>query len=122
LKQHFSAIKSTMHVVIKNLDNYPDRMPTGEPRKILEWEKAVKSKVEAALEVIKPHVKALNKNNVKALVRKYKDTDFPAGTPEDVKLFFNNTGRNQGGRTSTKRSADESVASESNTNKRPRQL
>jgi hypothetical protein len=121
LRQHFSAIKSTMHVVIKNLNNYPDEMPSGEPNKIVAWERSLKSEVEAALEKIKPHVKTLNKNNVKALVKEYNNIDFPAGTPEEVKKFFNDTGRTEGGR-SKKRSADEAVASESNTNKRQRSI
>jgi hypothetical protein len=119
LRQHFSAIKSTMHVVVKNLNKYPDEMPS-DPNKIVDWERSLKSEVEAALEKIKPHVKSLNKNTVKALVKEYNDVEFPVGTPEEIKSFFNDKGRNQSGR--RKRSADEAVASESNTNKRQRSL
>jgi hypothetical protein len=119
LRQHFSAIKCTMHVVIKNLNNYPDKIPS-DPTKIVPWEISLKSEVDAALEKIKPHVKALNKNNVKALVTEYSDIDFPVGTPEEVKAFFNDKGRNQEGR--RKRPPDESIASESNVNKRQRSM
>jgi hypothetical protein len=120
LRQHFSAIKSTMHVVIKNLNNYPDRMPSGEPNNIVLWERSLKSQLEAALETIRPQVERLNKNNVKKLVTEYKEKEFPEGTPEEVVLFFEDQGNNQGGR--RKRSADESVAEESNTNKRQRNV
>jgi hypothetical protein len=57
---------------------------------------------------------------VKALAAEYNDIDFPVGTPEEVKVFFNDKGRNSSGR--GKRSADESVASESNVNKRQRNI
>jgi hypothetical protein len=119
LRQHFSSIKTTMNVIIKNLDNYPDEVPS-DPTKIVPWERSLKAEVNAALERIKPHVKSLNKNNVKELVAEYKDIDFPEGTPEDVKVFFNDKGRNQGGR--SKRPADESVALDSSTNKRQRSI
>jgi hypothetical protein len=117
LRQHFSSIKSTMHVLIKNLNNYSVEMPS-DPSLIVPWERSLKSQVEAALETIQPLVKAMNKNNVKALVTVYNEQAFPEGTPDEVKVFFNDKGRNQSGR--RKRSADESVASESNTNKSQR--
>ena len=120
LRQHFSAIKTTMHVVMKNLNNYPDIMPRDEPTNIVVWERSLKSQLEAALNRIRPQVERLNKNNVKKLVRYYKEIPFPAGTPEEVILFFADQGNNQGGR--KKRTADESVAQESNTNKRQRMV
>jgi hypothetical protein len=117
LKSHFSGIKTAMHVVIKNLSNYPGTLPT-EPNLIVAWETSLKSEVAGALEKIKPHVKSLSKKTVKALCRGYNDVDFPDGTPEEVKTFFSGQGNNNSGR--KKRSADESVAEESNSNRRQR--
>jgi hypothetical protein len=118
LMQHFSSIKSTMNVIIKNLDNYPDEV-ISDPTKIVPWERSLKAEVNAALERIKPHVKSPTRI-MKAFVAEYNDIDFPEGTPEDVKVFFNDKGRNQGGR--SKRPADESVALDSNTNKTQRSI
>jgi hypothetical protein len=111
LRSHFSGIKTTMHVVIKNLDNYPGEMPT-DPNMIAGWETLVKSEVAGALEKIRPHVKSLSKKNVRALVKDYNEEDFPEGTPEEVERFFHGKGNNYSGR--RKRSGDESgVADES---------
>jgi hypothetical protein len=119
LRSHFSGIKTTMHVVIKNLNNYPGKMPT-DPNMIAGWETSVKLEVAGALKKLKPRVKTLSKKNVRALVKEYHDADFPEGTPGEVETFFNGKGNNNSGR--RKRSADESsVASESNSNRRQRQ-
>jgi hypothetical protein len=119
LKSHFCGIKTAMHVVIKNLTSYPGTMPT-DPNMIVAWETSLKSEVAGALEKIKPRVKSLSKKTVRALGREFNDADFPEGTPEEVKNFFSGQGNNNSGR--RKRSADESVAAESNSNRRQRLL
>jgi hypothetical protein len=119
LRSHFSGVKTTMHVVIKNLNNYPGEMPT-DPNMIAGWETSVKSEVAGALEKIKPRVKSLSKKNVRALVREDNEANFPEGTPGEVEKFFYGKGNNNSGR--RKRSAEESaIAADSNSNTRQRQ-
>ena len=114
-----------MHVVIKNIDNYPTGMPT-DPKLIAAWERDVKFEVAGALDKIKPLVKTLSKKNVRSLVKEFNEEDFPEGTPLEVQKFFYGKGNNNSGR--KKRSADElavadeTAAAESNVDSRLRTL
>eukprot|EP00980_Cylindrotheca_fusiformis_P020453 scaffold7504_cov97-Cylindrotheca_fusiformis.AAC.6 len=95
LANHFSSIKSTMHVIIKCLRAYPTEKPEV-PARIVGWERDVKAALRLALEDLKQVVGAvkLTKSKVKKLVDNYKPREFPPNTPVEVQAFFNYEGRN----------------------------
>ena len=90
VKNHFSICKTAVHVVLKNLDKYPTR--DEDDLEALANFALDKIRKEHGLNSKPSRTKLASKGDSIFKLGKYKDREFPEGTPSTVESYFNNRG------------------------------
>lgn len=92
VKNHFSIVKTTIHVVLKNLSEYPAKRLSHLPRELealaIDALEKIKEKHGIKCKGLPTKSHLAGKPSSVFNSAKYEDIDFPAGTPPSVQMYF----------------------------------